>query len=156
MLRIKHVIEEGNELNIIRDLFREYEKELNEDICFQSFEEELKHPLKKYGPPAGDLLLAYWEDEIAGCIALTKMKESGACEMKRLYVKPSFRKNKIGRLLIEDLLNSAKERGYKLMRLDTFLKLTAAMYLYKQFGFKNISAYYNNPLPGVVYMEREI
>jgi putative acetyltransferase len=156
MLRIKHIIEEGKELNIVRDLFREYEKELDEDICFQSFEEELQHPLKKYGPPTGDLLLAYWEDDIAGCIALTKMKDPGACEMKRLYVKPSFRKNKIGRLLVEDLLNSAKERGYKLMRLDTFMKLQAAMHLYHQFGFKNISPYYNNPLPGVVYMEKEI
>ena len=154
MLRIKHIIEEGKELDIIRDLFREYEKELNEDICFQSFEEELKDPLKKYGPPSGDLMLAYWDDEVAGCIALMKMKESGACEMKRLYVKPSFRKNKIGRLLIEDLLNSAKERDYKIMRLDTFLKLQAAVHLYQQFGFKNISAYYNNPLPGVVYMEK--
>ena len=156
MLRIKHIIEEGKELDIIRDLFREYEKELNEDICFQSFEEELKHPLKKYGPPAGDLLLAYWEDEIAGCIALSKMKESGTCEMKRLYVKPSFRKNKIGRLLVEDLLNSAKERSYKKMRLETFSKLQAAVHLYQQFGFENISAYYNNPLPGVMYMEKKL
>ena len=156
MLLIKHIIEEGKELDIIRDLFREYEKELNEDICFQSFEEELKDPLKKYGPPSGDLILAYWDDEIAGCIALTKMKEPGACEMKRLYVKPFFRKNKIGRLLVEELLNSAKDRDYKKMRLDTFLKLRAAVYLYQQFGFKNISAYYNNPLQGVVYMEKEL
>ena len=96
MLRIKHIIEEGKELDIIRDLFREYENELNEDICFQRFDEELKNPLKKYGPPSGDLVLAYWEDEIAGCIALTKMNDAEACEMKRLYVKPSFRKNKIG------------------------------------------------------------
>jgi len=78
MLRIKHIIEEGKELDVIRDLFREYEKELDEEICFQSFDEELKDPLKKYGPPSGDLILAYWEDEIAGCIALTKMKESTA------------------------------------------------------------------------------
>ena len=40
------------------------------------------------------------------------------------------------------------------MRLDTFLKLQAAVHLYQQFGFENISAYYNNPLPGVVYMEK--
>jgi ribosomal protein S18 acetylase RimI-like enzyme len=148
MLRIKHIIEEGKELDVIRDLFRAYEKELDEDICFQSFDEELKDPLKKYGPPSGDLILAYWEDEIAGCIALAKMKDAGACEMKRLYVKPSFRKNKIGRLLVEDLLSSAKEKNYKKMRLDTFLKLQAAVHLYQQFGFENISAYYNNPLPG--------
>ena len=156
MLRIKHIIEEGKELDDIRDLFREYEKELDEDICFQSFEDELKDPLKKYGPPSGDLILAYWEDEVAGCIALTKMKESSACEMKRLYVKPSFRKNKIGKLLVEELLTSAKEKSYAKMRLDTFLKLQAAVHLYQQFGFENISAYYNNPLPGVVYMEKQL
>ena len=156
MLRIKHIIEEGKELDVIRDLFREYEKELNENICFQSFDEELKDPLKKYGPPSGDLVLAYWEDEIAGCVALTKLKDAGACEMKRLYVRPSFRENKIGRLLVEDLLSSAKEKNYKKMRLDPFLKLQAAVHLYQKFGFENISAYYNNPLPGVVYMEKQL
>jgi putative acetyltransferase len=156
MLRIKHIIEEGKELDIIRDLFREYEKELNEDICFQSFEEELKAPLKKYGLPDGDLILAYWNDEVAGCIALTKMKETGACEMKRLYVRQEMRKNKIGRLLIEELISSAKERNYEKMRLDTFLKLESAVHLYKEYGFENISAYYNNPLPNVVYMEKQL
>lgn len=156
MLRIKHIVEEGKELDIIRELFREYEKELDENICFQSFEEELKNPLKKYGPPTGDLILAYWEDEVAGCIALTRMKDPGICEMKRLYVRPSFRKNKIGRMLVEDLMTSAKEKDYKIMRLDTFLKLGAAIKLYEQFGFKNICPYYNNPLKGVVYMEKEL
>ena len=154
MLRFKHIIEECKELDVIRDLFREYENELNEDICFQSFDKELEDPLKKYGPPSGDLILAYWEDAIAGCIALTRIKESGVCEMKRLFVKPSFRKNKIGKLLVEELLSSAKEKNYEKMRLDTFLKLQAAVHLYKQFGFENISAYYNNPLPGVVFMEK--
>ena len=156
MLRIKHIIEEGKELDVIRDLFREYEKELNEDICFQSFDEELKDPLKKYGLPDGDLMLAYWNDEVAGCIALTKMKDAGACEMKRLYVRPEFRKNKIGRVLIEELLSSAKQKDYQRMRLDTFLKLESAVYLYRQFGFVNISAYYNNPLPGVLYMDKQL
>jgi ribosomal protein S18 acetylase RimI-like enzyme len=156
MLRIKHIIEEGGELDTIRELFREYEKELNEDICFQDFEAELKHPLKKYGPPSGDLMLAYWEDEVAGCIALSKMKDHGVCEMKRLFVRPLFRKNKIGRILIEELLTSAKERDYAKMRLDTFEKLEAAIHLYIQFGFKHISAYYDNPLSRVVYMEKEL
>jgi putative acetyltransferase len=156
MLRIKHVIQEGSELDMIRELFREYEKELNEDICFQSFEAELKDPLKKYGLPDGDLVLAYWNDDVAGCIALTKMKDTEACEMKRLYVRPGFRKNKIGRILIEELLSSAKDKKYEKMRLDTFEKLRAAIHLYNQYGFKNISAYYDNPLQGVVYMEKEL
>lgn len=156
MLYIKHIIEEGDELNSIRDLFREYEKELNEDICFQSFEAELTNPLKKYGPPSGDLLLAYYEEEVAGCIAFTKTNEVGVCEMKRLYVRPAFRKNKIGRILIEELLDSAKGRNYQKIRLDTFDKLQSAVHLYKQFGFQNIPPYYNNPLQGVVYMEKQL
>jgi ribosomal protein S18 acetylase RimI-like enzyme len=154
MLHIEHITDEGDQLNIIRSLFREYEKELDENICFQSFEAELKDPLQKYAPPSGDLMLAYWNNEPAGCIALTKMKEEHSCEMKRLYVKPMFRKNNIGKILVEKLLQSAKEKGYTTMRLDTLQKLESAIRLYKNFGFKNISAYYNNPLPGVVYMEK--
>ena len=156
MLRIQHIVEEGIELNLIRDLFREYEKELEEDICFQSFEEELKNPLKKYGPPGGDLLVAYWQNEAAGCIALTKLTEGETCEMKRLYVRPDFRNNKIGKILVEKLIESAKNKGYTKMRLDSLHKLETAIRLYRDFGFENISAYYENPLSGVVYMEKQL
>lgn len=154
MTRIKHITPEGEELNIIRQLFRDYEKELDADICFQSFEAELANPLYKYGSPSGDLMLAYWNEDVAGCIALGKLKEQGVCEMKRLYVKPAFRKNKIGQSLVEELLATAKEKGYSTMRLDTLVKLQPAIRLYEKMGFKNISAYYHNPLPDVMYMEK--
>src|SRR5262245_22340644 len=119
MLRIQYISQDGAELDVVRKLFREYEKELDENICFQKFEDELQDPLKKYGPPEGDLLLAYWENEAAGCIALTKLKDDGVCEMKRLYVKPEFRKNRIGKILVEKLITSAKSKGYTKMRLDS-------------------------------------
>ena len=156
MLDIKHIASESTELDIIRELFRDYEKELDENICFQSFEEELINPLKKYGPPDGDLILAYLNKEVAGCIALTRMKEEGTCEMKRLYVKPEFRKSKIGRKLAELLIQSAKEKEYERMRLDTLTKLNPAIRLYQSMGFQHISPYYHNPLPGVVYMEKKL
>jgi len=156
MLRIKRITEEGGELEIIRSLFREYEKELDENICFQSFEAELEDPLEKYGEPAGDLILAYWDEEVAGCIAMTPMKEEGVCEMKRLYVKPGFRNKKIGRQLSEMLIELARSKNYTTMRLDTLQKLEPAIKLYHSLGFKNISAYYHNPLPGVVYMEKQL
>jgi ribosomal protein S18 acetylase RimI-like enzyme len=156
MLRIKHITEEGKELGFIRQLFRDYEKELDENICFQSFEEELNDPLKKYGPLSGDLLLAYWNDEPAGCIALKALRENGVCEMKRLYIKPEFRKNKIGKQLVEELLSAAKEKGYTAMRLDTLSKLRPAIRLYEDYGFMKISAYCQNPLPGVVYMKKSL
>lgn len=80
------------------------------------------------------------------------MNEEGTCEMKRLYVKPVFRKNKIGKMLVDELLKSACEKNYKRMRLDTLTRLQAAINLYENYGCSNITAYYNHPLPGVVYM----
>ena len=156
MLQIVLIGEESPELDNIRTLFREYEQELDENLCFQSFEAEVKDPLKKYGPPKGTLLLAYWEQEIAGCIALTAMPAPATCEMKRLYVKPAFRKYGIGRKLAEELLKVAVEKGYTTMKLDTLEKLQAAIRLYEQLGFEKTGAYYDNPLPGVVYMEKKL
>jgi putative acetyltransferase len=148
------VTAEGAHLDIIRQLFREYEAGLGEDLCFQSFEAELKDPLKKYGAPAGVLLLARWEGEVAGCIALTPMKEPGACEMKRLYVRPVYRQHKIGRQLVEALLLAARQKGYNVMKLDTLQRLQPAIRLYEQYGFVHITAYYDNPMEDVVYMEK--
>ena len=156
MIRIKQIQEEGTELHTIRELFREYEKELGEDLCFQQFEEELRDPLKKYGKPYGTLMLAYWNEEPAGCIAVTPMKQDGLCEMKRLYVRPAFRKYGIGRTLVAELLEVAGRLGYEVMRLDTFKKLKSAILLYESFGFHYIEAYYNNPFPEVVYMEKKL
>ena len=155
MLQIVLIGEESPALETILTLFRAYEQELDENLCFQSFEAELKDPLKKYGPPAGVLLLAYWEQEVAGCIAFTPMSQQATCEMKRLYVKPAFRKYGIGKQLVQALMKAAVEKGYITMLLDTQEKLQPAIRLYEQFGFERITAYYYNPLPGVVYMEKK-
>ena len=141
-------------MNLIRKLFREYSEELNENLCFQSFDEELKNPLKKYGPPAGSLMIAYWNNEVAGCIALQPLAEQGVCEMKRLYVRPPYRKHGIGDELIKLILQEATQKGYTKMVLDTLERLQSAIRLYVKHGFENASAYYQNPLPGVVYMQK--
>ena len=77
MIQLKHITTEGAELNIVRHLFTAYAKELNVDLCFQGFDEELKMPLKKYGEPKGSLLLAYYDGEPAGTIALQALAEEG-------------------------------------------------------------------------------
>ena len=162
MLEIQLITAEGDDMDAIRRLFREYETELNEDLCFQSFEAELKNPLLKYGPPKGVLYMARWNNEIAGCIALLPLDEristtlSTACEMKRLYVRPAYRKHKIGKALVHQLIADAKRLGYTKMKLDTLQKLQPAIQLYQQFDFFETTAYYHNPLPAVVYMERQL
>jgi putative acetyltransferase len=156
MVKIERVEKEGDALEKARVLFKEYADELNENLCFQSFDDELKDPLKKYGPPAGSLFLAFAEDEAVGCIALQPLKEQGVCEMKRLYVQPSNRKSGLADELVKALVYDAKEKGYKKMVLDTLERLQAAIRLYLKHGFINTSAYYQNPLPNVVYMEKEL
>jgi ribosomal protein S18 acetylase RimI-like enzyme len=156
MIEIVQVKEEGVQLEHIRQLFLAYAQELGEDLCFQGFEAEMQQPLKKYGPPAGVLYLASLGEEVAGCIALMPLSEAGTCEMKRLYVRPHLRRNKIGDLLVAQLLHTARELQYHTMKLDTLTRLEAAIALYRRYGFEETTAYYKNPLPGVVYMEKQL
>ena len=152
MLTIKQA-ETENEIATVRDLFREYEAWLGLDLCFQGFEEELRDLLGKYAEPDGRLLLAYVDDELAGCIALRKL-EDGICEMKRLFVRDGFRGHKVGISLIERLIADARESGYKSMRLDTYPeKMSKAVSLYESHGFREIPPYYGNPHDGVLFME---
>lgn len=154
MLTIIKVTDGGDELETVKKLFLEYSQALNENLCFQHFDQELANPLKKYGEPKGCLLLAYYNGEPAGCIALQPIKQKGVCEMKRLFVREEFRGKGIGDKLISLLMNRAIEQGYKKMVLDTVERLHRARRLYLKHGFVDTLAYYLNPLPNVVYMEK--
>jgi putative acetyltransferase len=156
MIEIKTVIEEGKELETIVDMFREYNKELNENICFQDFEKELSNPLSKYGPPDGLLLIALYNGNPAGCIALHALGDSETCEMKRLYVRPPYRSLHLGETLCHTIIHEAGKLSYKTMVLDTLEKLKPAISLYKNLGFIETDPYYQNPLPQVVYMKKEL
>lgn len=157
MLSIHHIEHPFQKLDSVRDLFAEYAEELGVDLDFQKFEEELKDPLQKYGPPDGSLLVAYWYNEPAGCIALQALpNDEGICEMKRLYVRPQYREHGIGDDLIKKLITEGSRKGYRKMVLDTLMKLKEAIRLYEMNGFETTSAYYLNPLPEVVYMERNL
>lgn len=156
MTELIYLQQEGWLLDEVRKLFKEYELELDENLTFQQIDDEIKYPLRKYGPPRGVLYIAKWNNEVAGCVALKPLSEPGACEMKRLYVRPHYRKHKIGKVLVEQLLKDAIQLGYNKMKLDTLEKLQPAIRLYQQIGFLETTAYYDNPLDGVVYMEKEL
>lgn len=76
--------------------------------------------------------------------------------MKRLYVKPEARGVKAGELLVEKIISVARENGFAEMVLDTIRPLKAAIHLYKKFGFVECEAYYNNPMPDVIYMKKKL
>ena len=156
MLDIQKVTTEGPALESIKKLFKDYLGELNEDLCFQSFDREIDNPLYKYSAPTGALFIATYNATPVGCIALQPLQEVGTCEMKRLYVDPEYRNLKIGEALVNTLLQEAKSLDYTLMKLDTLERLEAAIKLYQKFGFETVNAYYENPLPGVVYMQKKL
>jgi len=144
------------DIRTAREIFREYEAWLGLDLCFQGFEDELNDLPGKYAPPRGRLHLASVGEDIAGCIALRQL-EARVCEMKRLFVRENFRGERIGQQLIDGVLSAAREIGYEHMRLDTFPpKMGKAVQLYRAYGFYEIEPYYENPNPGVLFMELKL
>jgi N-acetylglutamate synthase and related acetyltransferases len=148
--------------NEIKQLFSEYtDMLLKNDPYFsiylnlQNYDSELEHLTEKYGLPDGRLYMVKVEDEIAGCIALRKIDDEN-CEMKRLYVRPTFRGHKIAYKLIETIIADAKKIGYKSMLLDTLPFLKGAIHLYENFGFYEIEAYNNSPIDTTIFMRLDL
>ena len=145
-----------HQLEHVRDLFKEYAQSLGFSLCFQGFDKELADLPGMYAPPEGRLLLGIVDGEPAGCVGLHKL-ENRICEMKRLYVRPSFRGSGVGRHLAESIITEARAIGYKKMRLDTIAgMMDPAISLYRQLGFAKIDPYRLNPISGALYMELEL
>jgi ribosomal protein S18 acetylase RimI-like enzyme len=139
----------------VEALFREYVGSLTEDISFQNVDNELAGLPGKYARPGGVVLIAWDGTDAAGAVAY-RMVEPGVCEMKRLYVRPAFRGRDIGRELANELIDDAQSRGYRTMLLDTLASMQSARALYRALGFRPVEAYYQNPLPGTMYMARDL
>lgn len=146
----------------VRDLFSEYTDMLVKgDAAFkqyldiQNYNDELEHLEKKYGLPEGRLYLAYSDEELAGCIGLKKIDQIN-CEMKRLYVRPQFRGKGIGSIFIQQIINDAKEIGYRHMLLDTLPFLKSAIHLYEKYGFYQIESYNDSPMESSIYMKLDL
>jgi putative acetyltransferase len=139
-----------------RAILREYAESLAIDLRFQNFEYELATLPGDYAAPQGRLLLAFVGDSLAGCGGLRALPEAdyaNACEMKRLYVRPAFRRFGLGRVLAQALLDEARRAGYSVMLLDTLDDMEAARELYAALGFEEIPPYYFNPIAGAHYLK---
>lgn len=108
---------------------------------------------REYISPKDCILLAKYKDEIASCIAISKIN-TNLCHLKRLYIKPQFRRMGIGRKLTEAIIKKAVQLKYKRIFLHTNVKLLIGVKeLYLSFGFKETRHINGSPLKGSVRME---
>jgi putative acetyltransferase len=142
-----------------RLILRDYANSLDFDLCFQGFEEELAALPGAYAQPAGLMLLAIVDGAVAGSGAFRPLPDAdypNACEMKRLFVRPAFRRFGLGRILAQALMDRATEAGYSAMLLDTLDDMEAARGLYESLGFVEVPPFYFNPIPGAHYLKAEL
>lgn len=174
-----------DEVPLARALFLEYAAWLDMDLCFQGFDAELAGLPGGYAPPAGNLWFARADSRadsraesradsraareadsaadaraVAGVVGLRPFGRDGrrgdCCEMKRLWVRPAYRRLGLGRRLAEQALRAAVELGYRRMRLDTVRHMTEAQALYASLGFRDRTAEVAEPHPDLIYMERDL
>ena len=146
-------------LDLARGIFREYADSLGIDLGFQDFDAELASLPGPYAPPHGHLMLVFVDGELAGCGAfrgLADVDYANACEMKRLDVRPAFRRFGLGRLMTQALLDEARRAGYSVTLLDTLDDMEAARSLYASLGFEEIPPYYFSPIAGAHYLKANL
>ncbi len=142
-----------------RQIFQEYADQLGVDLGFKNFEAELETLPGDYAEPGGALLLARVNGELAGCCAMRPLVSSdypNACEMKRLYVRPSHRRLGLGRQLAEAVLDAARVAGYRHVLLDTLTEMESARALYEDLNFEEVPPYYHNPIAGAHYLKVDL
>ncbi|WP_027484678.1 GNAT family N-acetyltransferase [Rhodanobacter sp. OR87] len=146
-----------DDIELVRGLFAEYIAGLGVDLSFQDVGAELAQLPGKYALPRGVILLARDGAGAAlGCVALRPWRQPGVGEIKRLYVKPAARGQALGRRLAEAAIAWAAQAGYARVLLDTLASMQAARQLYVALGFRPVAPYYDNPVPGTLYMALEL
>ena len=146
----------------VEELFTEYTNMLvrldplfQESLDEQNYSEEMEHLEDKYGLPDGRLYLLMDREKAAASVALHKIDEQ-TCELKRLYVKPEYRRQGIAEMLLDRLISEARETGYSYMVLDTMPALKEAIRLYEKKGFYRIEKYNNNPFEKMLFYRKDL
>ena len=142
------------DIDAVRELFREYARGANAPACFVTFEDEIATLPGDYALPSGRLLLAV-DAEPAGCVALRSLEANTAntAEIKRLYVRATFRGTGLGRALAMAAIEAARESGARRVVLDTLPSMVEAQRLYRSLGFREIAPYLAAPTPCALCFE---
>jgi putative acetyltransferase len=147
--------ESPGDLAIVRQLWGEYWESLGLPTDFQGFSEEVRSLPGAYAAQGGALLVAFDSAEPAGTIAL-RLLGANSGEVKRLYLRPKFRGQGLGRRLLQAVIDRATEVPYDCLYADTLPSMMEALSLYERYGFERVEAYSNTPTPGAIYLKLKL
>jgi GNAT superfamily N-acetyltransferase len=150
------VAESPGEIALVRQLWREYWDSFSLPMDFQGFAAELAGLPGSYAADGGALLLARYQSEPAGTIALRRLDRTSG-EVKRLYLRPGFRGHGLGRRLLEAAIERATTTvQYDCLYADTLPGMTEALALYQTVGFERVAAYSSTPTPDAIYLRLKL
>jgi GNAT superfamily N-acetyltransferase len=141
----------ARDIAAVQELWSEYWRSFGLSLDFQNFGEELRTLPGKYAPPAGRLLLVRIDGQPAGTAAFRPLRQD-ACEGKRLYVRPAYRRRGVAGSLLAELIEEARRSGYRSLYGDTLANMASALDLYRSMGFVEVGPYSDNPTPGAIYL----
>jgi len=155
MTTIRAAIFPGD-LPAVTAIFREYVASPAANLDFQDYEQEFAQLPGKYAEPDGCILLAVAPTGVLGCAALRRVDNDGTCELKRVYVRPAARGMDLGRQLVEQMQQVARDAGYTRMCLDVLPEFVAAQKLYASLGFVPAAPVSFNPVPGTKFLALDL
>jgi GNAT superfamily N-acetyltransferase len=98
-----------------------------------------------FAAPHGAFLVGFLDSEPV-CAGGIKRLDADAAEIKRMYVVPGARRRGLARMLLAALEEAARQRGYRIVRLDTGPLQPHAMALYASAGYTQIDNFNANPV----------
>lgn len=106
--------------------------------------------------PGVSFFVARREGTVLGCGALVAA-EDGTGEIKRMFVAEAARGLKLGKRLIEAILERAGELSLAVVRLETGIHQPQAIGLYRAYGFTEIGPFADyRPDPLSIFMEKRL
>ena len=159
MRRIEVIPDEASPLaEQARALFRLYSDFLRAKLAcgsfnFAKFDEEIAALPTPYAAFNGEVIVALIDDVPAAVIAYRATETHGTCEIKRLYVHPDFRGQRLSRALVNLVLDRARTRNFTHAILDTdTINMPEAHALYLSLGF----AEYTRNEHQLAFLERNL
>lgn len=112
-----------------------------------SGENDLQDVGRAYAPPDSRFLLAIRGDELVGTAGVRRISDTD-CELRRLYVLASHRRQGIASALVGQLLPFARARGYRRMLLEVSDEMRDTVDRYHRYGFVPVEDTSTLPRPG--------